>query len=194
MSGLAAVCAALVVCGLGAAVHRRFGIARSGAVPAHRRRPPMTHRLEPRRRRDHSLDQTFPDLLDLFVVTVQAGLLPVQAVADLRSIVDPVLVPGLDEVVARLDRGERFVDALLALVEEWGPRALTFVATVNAVKYVGATPVFCDSAGEHDLNIDLDRVEERHHGPQAGSHLLQLLAALGRRHHPGAEDAHQHRH
>ena len=36
---------------------------------------------------------------------------------------------------------------------------LTFVATVNAVKYVGATPVFCDSAGERDLNIDLDRVE-----------------------------------
>lgn len=36
---------------------------------------------------------------------------------------------------------------------------LTFVATVNAVKYVGATPVFCDAAGEHDLNIDLDRVE-----------------------------------
>ena len=154
MSGLAAVCAALVVCGLGAAVHRRFGAIRPSAAPAPRRRPPLARRFEPQRRHDHRLDQTFPDFLDLFVVTVQAGLLPVQAVADLRSIVDPVLVPGLDEVVARLDRGERFVDALLALVEEWGPRALTFVATVAATERSGlavapALERLADEARQH---------------------------------------------
>jgi dTDP-4-amino-4,6-dideoxygalactose transaminase len=31
---------------------------------------------------------------------------------------------------------------------------LTFVATVNAVRYVGATPLFCDIVSEHDLTID----------------------------------------
>lgn len=31
---------------------------------------------------------------------------------------------------------------------------LTFVATANAIRYVGATPVFCESVGEGNLNID----------------------------------------
>jgi len=35
----------------------------------------------------------------------------------------------------------------------------TFVATVNAVLYTGATPVFADIVGPHDLNIDPDAVE-----------------------------------
>ena len=35
----------------------------------------------------------------------------------------------------------------------------TFVATVNAVLYTGATPVFADIVGPHDLNVDPDAVE-----------------------------------
>ncbi|MBS0197402.1 MAG: DegT/DnrJ/EryC1/StrS family aminotransferase [Planctomycetes bacterium] len=38
---------------------------------------------------------------------------------------------------------------------------LTFVATANAVRYVGAEPVFCDSAGPHNLNIDVEQITER---------------------------------
>ena len=37
--------------------------------------------------------------------------------------------------------------------------SLTFVATVNAIKYVGAVPVFCDIKGLDDLTIDPDMVE-----------------------------------
>jgi len=37
--------------------------------------------------------------------------------------------------------------------------ALTFVATVNAIRYVGATPVFCDVNGMHDLTLDANRLE-----------------------------------
>lgn len=37
--------------------------------------------------------------------------------------------------------------------------ALTFVATVNAIRYVGATPVFCDIKGKHDLTLDPERLE-----------------------------------
>ncbi|MFH1160106.1 MAG: DegT/DnrJ/EryC1/StrS family aminotransferase [bacterium] len=38
--------------------------------------------------------------------------------------------------------------------------SLTFVATVNAIKYVGATPVFCDICGPQDLTIDPLSIEK----------------------------------
>jgi dTDP-4-amino-4,6-dideoxygalactose transaminase len=37
--------------------------------------------------------------------------------------------------------------------------AITFVATANAVRYCGATPVLADIVGQHDLSIDPDHVE-----------------------------------
>jgi dTDP-4-amino-4,6-dideoxygalactose transaminase len=37
--------------------------------------------------------------------------------------------------------------------------SLTFVATVNAARYVRATPVFCDIRGSDDLNIDPEQIE-----------------------------------
>lgn len=37
--------------------------------------------------------------------------------------------------------------------------SLTFVATANAVRYTGATPVFADIGGEQDLNISYQAIE-----------------------------------
>jgi dTDP-4-amino-4,6-dideoxygalactose transaminase len=37
--------------------------------------------------------------------------------------------------------------------------SLTFVATANAVRYTGATPIFADIAGEQDLNISYHAIE-----------------------------------
>ena len=37
--------------------------------------------------------------------------------------------------------------------------SLTFVATVNAIRYVGATPIFCDIKSIYDLTIDPDKIE-----------------------------------
>ncbi len=37
--------------------------------------------------------------------------------------------------------------------------SLTFVATVNAARYVGATPVFCDVKGAEDLTLDPEMLE-----------------------------------
>jgi dTDP-4-amino-4,6-dideoxygalactose transaminase len=37
--------------------------------------------------------------------------------------------------------------------------ALTFLASVNAPRYVGATPVLCDVASPSDLNLDVESVE-----------------------------------
>jgi dTDP-4-amino-4,6-dideoxygalactose transaminase len=39
--------------------------------------------------------------------------------------------------------------------------AMTFVATANAVRYCGGTPVFADIRGEHDFAIDPEAVTER---------------------------------
>lgn len=39
--------------------------------------------------------------------------------------------------------------------------SLTFAASVNCIRYVGATPVFCDIVGYDDLNIDPDDIERK---------------------------------
>jgi len=39
--------------------------------------------------------------------------------------------------------------------------ALTFVATANAVRYTGATPVFADVTNENNLNISPESIEQR---------------------------------
>lgn len=39
--------------------------------------------------------------------------------------------------------------------------SLTFAASVNCIRYVGATPVFCDIKGLDDLNIDPDEIESK---------------------------------
>lgn len=38
--------------------------------------------------------------------------------------------------------------------------SLTFVATVNCIKYVGATPIFCDIVSKDNLCIDPDQIEK----------------------------------
>src|SRR5438445_4059530 len=38
---------------------------------------------------------------------------------------------------------------------------LTFVATANVIRYVGAAPVLCDSAGPGNLNIDPEDVRSK---------------------------------
>lgn len=37
--------------------------------------------------------------------------------------------------------------------------SLTFAATVNCIRYVGATPVFADICGNHDLCMDAEQIE-----------------------------------
>jgi dTDP-4-amino-4,6-dideoxygalactose transaminase len=39
--------------------------------------------------------------------------------------------------------------------------ALTFVATVAAIRYAGATPIFADTTSEHDLNISPLSIEQK---------------------------------
>jgi dTDP-4-amino-4,6-dideoxygalactose transaminase len=77
--------------------------------------------------------------------------------------------------------------------------SLTFVATVNAVRYVDATPVFCDITGSHDLTIDAGEIEKRI-SPRTKAIIIMhyggfpcdmgAIMEIARRHHlPVIEDA-----
>lgn len=77
--------------------------------------------------------------------------------------------------------------------------SLTFVATANAVRYTGATPVFVDIAGEHDLSISCSAMEnaitERtsaimvmHYGGYACD-MPSIMSLAGRHHLRVIEDA-----
>lgn len=39
--------------------------------------------------------------------------------------------------------------------------SLTFAASVNCIRYVGATPIFCDIRGLHDINIDPEDIQKK---------------------------------
>ena len=89
------------------------------------------------RRRAQHLDRAMPDLLDLLVLTLQAGLPPPAAFVALAPFAPEVLAPALDAVVERHARGERFVHALDALVEQLGTRALSLVAAIASAERSG---------------------------------------------------------
>ena len=89
------------------------------------------------RRRERALDDAVPDALDLFVVSVQAGLLPQQALAHVVAAVHPLIAQAFREVDRRVGRGDRFVDALACIVDHLGTRSLAFVATLAAGERTG---------------------------------------------------------
>ena len=77
--------------------------------------------------------------------------------------------------------------------------SLTFVATANAVRYVGATPVFADIVSENDLTISLDSIQNlinsrtkaimvMHYGGYACD-MPAILELAGKHHIPVIEDA-----
>lgn len=94
-----------------------------------------------RRARAHVLDHAFPDALELFVLALQAGLLPVQAIDELQPMVHPMVGDAFTRVQRRVAQGERFADALDALVEALGVRALTFVGTLAMAERTGLPAV-----------------------------------------------------
>ncbi len=90
-----------------------------------------------RRRREARLDHAMPDLLDLLVVTLQAGLPAPAAFVALAPHVSPVVAPAIVSVLDRCSHGERFVDALDGLVDHLGTRALGLVAAIGAAERSG---------------------------------------------------------
>lgn len=138
-SALVGLIAMLIICAwaapLAAGTRRTSALATSR--PTRRRHAVGLGRRHRRRRLERILDDAYPDALDLFVVTVQAGLLPFEALHGIRLHVHPYIGAAIDDVIDRVHHGRRLVDALDALVEVLGTRALAFVATIALTERTG---------------------------------------------------------
>lgn len=86
----------------------------------------VIRRLRPVRaaaRRRAAVDRALPDAQELLVLSVRAGLTPIQAVRELTTFDEPAIRGAFAEVVRRTERGRPFADALAALPEQLGARA-----------------------------------------------------------------------
>ena len=73
-------------------------------------------------RRTRAIEEQLPDAIELIVLAVRAGHLPLAATATAVPFMGPVVAPAFADVVHRVDRGERFADALGSLGRSLGPR------------------------------------------------------------------------
>jgi tight adherence protein C len=94
----------------------------------------ITHRE--RRTRAAAL-AALPDLIELVIVGVRAGLTPAAAFEIAEQHVAVALRPAVVEVVHRLHRGSRLADALGALPELLGPAAAAFADTLGTADRYG---------------------------------------------------------
>lgn len=78
-----------------------------------------------------------PDLIELVIVGVRAGLTPTAAVTMAGRHATGPLQVVLDEVVLRLERGARLADALGAFPERLGPPAAVFADALAAADRYG---------------------------------------------------------
>ena len=113
------------------------------------------HRLSGRRRRrERIIDSVYPDALDLFVITVQAGYTPREAVDSVREVAHPLIGDVFQRVQQRAARGERFADALTSVTDALGPRGAAFVDTLTMTERAGlpiapAVERLADDARQH---------------------------------------------
>ena len=103
----------------------------------HLRRRPQRRRSQ--RRRQRAITQALPDALDLVIVTLQAGHLPLQALREVIPSVPAVVAASFADVVARVDRGERFRTALDALAEHLGAPALAVSSAIAGASDAGTS-------------------------------------------------------
>jgi Flp pilus assembly protein TadB len=66
-------------------------------------------------------EAALPDAIDLVVLAVRSGLLPVAALRVVHPHFPPTLREATAEVLAAVDAGQRFADALPVLVHRLGP-------------------------------------------------------------------------
>lgn len=97
-------------------------------------RPQVLRRRHVRQRR---AIVALPDLIELVVVGVRAGLTPAAAIGVAEQHAPLELRPAVAEVVLRLQRGSRLADALAALPEVVGPGAAPFADALAAADRYG---------------------------------------------------------
>ena len=77
--------------------------------------------------RHRGIETALPDAIDLVVLAVRAGLLPAAALREVHRYFAPALRHAVSNVIAQIDAGTRFADALPSLVVELGPAVAPLV-------------------------------------------------------------------
>ena len=90
------------------------------------------------RRRRQAVAVALPDVIDLLVVAIGAGLTPTLAVRHLAALAPSPFSVGFAEVQRRVERGQRLADALDALPEHLGEPAHPLVAAIGGAERYGA--------------------------------------------------------
>lgn len=94
----------------------------------------LAHRR--RRRAERAARAALPDLIELVIIGVRAGLTPAAAFTMSAEHAAPELGPCLDEVVHQMQRGRRLADALEVLPRFLGPDAAFFTdSLITADRY-----------------------------------------------------------
>lgn len=138
MSRLFAALAALAVLVAGAALQPRRQVLRDasgvGAGPPDRER---RWRWRPARARRDAIERDLPTAIDLVVLAVCAGHLPLAAIHSTLAHLPPSVQPAFAEVGRRCAAGERFADALAALPGALGPSAAQLADSLAAADRYG---------------------------------------------------------
>ena len=105
------------------------------AVALGRRRWSAARRL---RRARAAIANALPDVVDLLVVAIGAGLTPTLAVRQLAALAPPPFATAFAEVDRRVGHGQRLADALTALVDGVGEPIRPVVAAIAGAERYGA--------------------------------------------------------
>jgi tight adherence protein C len=90
------------------------------------------------RRARNAVNVALPDVIDLLVVAVGAGLTPTLAIRHLATLAPPPFAAAFAEVDQRTAHGQRVADAFGALVEHVGEPIRPLVAAVTGAERYGA--------------------------------------------------------
>jgi tight adherence protein C len=112
------------------------------------------------RRRALAIRRGLPDVVDLLVIAVRAGLTPVLALPTVERFAPAPFAAALGDVRRRLERGVRFADALDALVERLGEPVRPMVQVLAAAERDGAPLAPALDLLARDARQDRRRVAE----------------------------------
>lgn len=98
-------------------------------------------------RADRHLVPGWPEAIELFVLALRAGSVPIHAVDAVVDHASSPIAEAFGEVAHRLQRGQRLADAVVALPEHLGPEASELADSIAAADRYG-----------HPLGPVLDRL------------------------------------
>jgi Flp pilus assembly protein TadB len=102
--------------------------------------PPLLRRwsgIQRMARTTRHISASFPDALDLLVLSIRAGYLPAQAIGEITPYLSAELRPSFSAVGLALQRGDRFADALDQLRARLGSIAQPLVDSLAAADRYG---------------------------------------------------------